>query len=61
MKNIFLKNEKGQGVMEYVILSALIGIFCLIAVRTYGQSLRRKIMDMNRKISNEINIHESSR
>ncbi|MFT6633563.1 MAG: hypothetical protein ACJAS4_003534, partial [Bacteriovoracaceae bacterium] len=30
-----IKNQKGQGVMEYVILTGLVGIFCLAAVKKF--------------------------
>ena len=35
----FIKEEKGQGVMEYIILTGLVGIFCLAAVKKFGKSI----------------------
>lgn len=51
-----LQNQKGQSMLEYVILTSLIGIFCLVGVRTFGQRLKHKITKMNSKIANEIKI-----
>jgi len=51
------KNNQGQGIMEYIILTSLVGIVCLIAVRTFGRDLKKGIQDINAKVRNEINIH----
>lgn len=48
------KNNSGQGVMEYLILSALIGIFCLGAVGQFGKVIRERINDMKSEIVNII-------
>lgn len=40
MKNI---NKKGQGLMEYLIVTSLVGIICLFAVKQYGQVIRTRI------------------
>lgn len=53
----FLKNQKGQGVMEYIILTGLIGIFCLAAVKTVGKTLKKELFDINNKIRKEIRIN----
>ncbi|MCT4641863.1 MAG: hypothetical protein N4A33_06145 [Bacteriovoracaceae bacterium] len=49
MKKI-TKNQKGQGVLEYVILTALIGIFCLVSVKKIGGSLNGELKKINTKI-----------
>lgn len=49
-------NQKGQGVMEYVIISSLIGIFCLVAVKQFGGVLKTRINQMETKIVENINI-----
>ena len=49
MKKAFLKmikNDKGQGVMEYVIISSLVGIFCLIAVKEFGEVIKTRVNNM---------------
>jgi Flp pilus assembly pilin Flp len=51
-----LKNQKGQGVMEYILITSLIGIFCLAAVKKIGKSLDTRLNQMNSKIVKEIQI-----
>jgi Flp pilus assembly pilin Flp len=51
-----LKNQKGQGVMEYVILASLIGIFCLGAVRQFGEVVNKRINNMRSEIVDNIKI-----
>lgn len=48
--------QKGQGVMEYVIISALIGIFCLVAVKQFGQVIRQRIETMKSQIVKNITV-----
>ena len=52
----FTKNQKGQGVMEYIILTGLIGIFCLAAVKKFGKSLDTRLNQIDKKIKKEIEI-----
>jgi len=47
----FLTNQDGQGVMEYILLSSLIGIFCLLALRNYGNGLRKQINYFKKEIN----------
>lgn len=49
-----LRNQKGQGVMEYVILTSLIGIFCLIAVKQFGQVVQKRIEYMKSEVVKNI-------
>lgn len=51
-----LKNEKGQSMLEYVILTSLIGIFCLIGVKTFGSKIKTRINQVNEKIQEQIKI-----
>lgn len=51
------KNEKGQGILEYIILSGLIGIICLVAVKSVGKTIKTRINQMNQKIVKEIKIN----
>lgn len=48
--------KKGQGVMEYLILTSLIGIFCLVAVKQFGDVIKTRIVKMKSHISRHINI-----
>ena len=43
-------NQNGQGIMEYVILTALIGIFCLGAVKQIGSRTKTKLNNIENKI-----------
>ena len=56
MKNTFLKNQKGQGIMEYVILTSLIGIISLVAVKNFGEVVKKRIDSMRTQIVNEIKL-----
>ncbi len=58
MKKLF-KNEKGQGVMEYVIISGLVGISCLVAVRQLGEVVKKRIENMKSHISDEIVLKDT--
>lgn len=55
-KTKILKNQNGQGVMEYIILTALVGIFCLAAVKKVGKSLNTRLNQINKQITKEIKI-----
>lgn len=50
----FSQNQQGQGVMEYIILSSLVGIFCLVAVSQFGSVLQKRLENMKEKIVKEI-------
>jgi Flp pilus assembly pilin Flp len=56
-----IKNQKGQGIMEYVIISSLIGICCLVAVRQFGEVVQKRIENMKSQISSEITLKSSQR
>lgn len=51
-----VKNQKGQSIMEYIIISGLVGIFCLFAVKDFGKIVQNKITLMKKKISKEISV-----
>jgi Flp pilus assembly pilin Flp len=55
-KKSLVKNQKGQGVMEYVLITSLIGIFCLAAVKKIGKSLDTRLNSINKKIQKEVVI-----
>ena len=48
--------QKGQGIMEYIILTGLIGIFCLFAVKNFGKTMKKKVESMQAKIQKEIRM-----
>lgn len=51
-----ISNQKGQGMLEYIILTGLVGIFCLAAFKAMGQRLKKRVEQINDKIVNEITI-----
>lgn len=56
-----VKNQKGQGIMEYVIISSLIGICCLAAMKSFGEVVQKRIENMRSQISNEISLKDTKR
>jgi Flp pilus assembly pilin Flp len=59
MKNL-LKNQKGQGVMEYVIISSLVGIVCIVAVKSFGKVVHERIESMQHSIVKNIELERNS-
>ena len=59
MKKYF-KNQSGQGVMEYVIISSLVGIVCIIAVKSFGGVIKKRIESMQHSIVNNIDTQSGS-
>ncbi len=55
MKKI-TKNQKGQGVMEYLIITSLIGIVSIVAVKAFGKTVKERLNDVKEKINEEIKI-----
>lgn len=51
-----LRDNKGQGVLEYIILASLIGIFCLVAIKEFGGVLKKRIEHMQGQVVDHINI-----
>ena len=49
-KKRILKDQKGQGVMEYVIISSLVGIVCITAVKGFGDVVKKRIEEMQHSI-----------
>jgi hypothetical protein len=52
----FTKNQSGQGIMEYVIISSLVGICCLVAVKEFGGVVQKRIDNMKSFVSQEIQL-----
>lgn len=55
MKNL-IRNQKGQGIMEYVIISSLIGICCLVAVKQFGEVVQKRVQSMKAQIAEQITL-----
>lgn len=51
-----IRNQKGQGIMEYVIISSLVGICCLVAVREFGEVVQKRITNMKSQVVQEIRL-----
>ena len=55
-KESLIKNNKGQGVMEYMIITSLVGILCLSAMKDFGETVQSKVKQVRKKISKQIKI-----
>ena len=55
MKKI-IKNQKGQGIMEYVIISSLVGLCCLVAVREFGDVVKKRVDNLKSQVVSEIKL-----
>lgn len=53
-----LKNQNGQGIMEYVIISSLIGICCLVAVKSFGEVVQNRIENMKSFVSEKVTLQD---
>ena len=49
-------NQSGQGIMEYVVLTSLIGIFCLVAVKQFGQVLKARVENIKQEIVEHVDL-----
>ncbi len=49
-----VRNQRGQGVLEYIILTSLIGIFCLVSVKQFGKVIETRINNMKTQIVDHI-------
>ena len=54
MKKKLFVNQIGQGVLEYIIISSLVGIFCLVAVKQFGKRINTRIGWMSDQIETHI-------
>jgi Flp pilus assembly pilin Flp len=51
-----MKNEKGQGLLEYVILVALVGMVCVGSSKLLGKKINAKIKDIKEHIDTGIPV-----
>lgn len=51
-----IKNNKGQGVMEYMIITSLVGVLCITAMKDFGQTIQTRIDKAKSKIVRSIDI-----
>lgn len=51
-----LSNQKGQGVMEYVIISSLVGIVCIVSVKGFGTVIKNRVDNMKEEITENVKM-----
>ncbi len=56
MKKKSRKSEQGQSMMEYIIISSLIGIACLTALKGFGDVIKKRIENVKSQIVKEVKI-----
>ena len=49
-------NQRGQGLMEYMILTGLICVLCMLTVRNFGETIKSKLQQATEKINKTIVI-----
>jgi len=47
-----LKDESGQGLVEYVLIIALIAVVCIVILQNLGSSTSDKLTDVDTALSN---------
>jgi Flp pilus assembly pilin Flp len=57
----FIRNQRGQGMIEYVIISSLVGICCLVAVRQFGEVIQKRIENMKAQLTENIQLRDLKR
>ena len=56
-----VKSQQGQALMEYVIVSGLVGIMCLVAVKQFGSVIKQRVQDMKEQIVKNIDLAAESK
>ncbi len=49
-------SQQGQALMEYVIVSGLVGIMCLVAVKQFGGVIKQRVQNMKEQIVKNIDL-----
>ncbi|MHB9155420.1 MAG: Flp family type IVb pilin [Endomicrobiales bacterium] len=52
----FLKDESGQGMVEYVLIVALIAVIVIAGVKLFGKQIQALFSDSTTKISSETGV-----
>lgn len=47
--------------MEYVIISSLIGICCLVAVKQFGEVVEKRVQNMKSQVSEHVVLKNSKK
>jgi len=58
-----IRNRKGQGMTEYILIIALIAIFVIAGVKFFGGKVKQSFRDAGNAVSDEVSgaISESDR
>ncbi|RZA06792.1 MAG: pilin [Proteobacteria bacterium] len=51
-----MRNEKGQGLVEYMILLALVVFVCVTSVKKLGGTIDKRFGDMDKVITSKIKV-----
>jgi len=51
-----LSENQGQSVLEYIILTSLVGVFCLVGIKTFGERVKKRIEYVNNQVTKQIKI-----
>ena len=51
-----IRNSKGQGILEYVIITGLIGILTIGLVRSFGDVVRTRITEMKKQVVENLQL-----
>ena len=49
-------NQEGQGLTEYVTLLLLISVFSIVAAKSLGSTIKKKIQEADRQINSGISL-----
>jgi len=55
------RNQKGQGLVEYMILLALVVFVCVASARGLGSKISTRFKDMDKTIGKDLKINTSPR
>jgi Flp pilus assembly pilin Flp len=50
----FLRDERGAGLVEYILLAGLVAIGCIIAFRGFGKSVSNTVDKQGAKVEQEL-------
>ena len=51
-------NQKGQSLTEYITLLLLISVISIVAAKTLGQTIKKKIGEAQREIDQKVSLYQ---
>ncbi|MBF0300326.1 MAG: hypothetical protein HQK51_16520 [Oligoflexia bacterium] len=48
--------KKAQTIIEYLIISALVGIFCLVTMKELGSVLERRVEEIKKQVARNLDL-----